>query len=412
MIKFNAALKTILDSVEIVESESVRLTDALGRVLAEDIYSDSDIPGFDNSAMDGFAVKSSDTIGASQDNVKVLEVVEDIKAGDIARKILSHNQAMRIMTGAQIPKGADSVIMVEYTKKNQKSKFKIQNGTKEFVEIYKEVKAADNIRKKAEDIKKNELIISKATQLNCAHIGILASLGRPRVKASRRPKIAVLATGDELVDVNQRLGPGKVRSSNTYTLYSQIIKCGCIPKNLGLAKDDPAQLEKKIRLGLDCDIILTSGGVSVGEYDLVKDVLAKIGTNIKFWQVAIRPGKPLVFGKIKKTLVFGLPGNPVSGMVSFEMFVRPAILKMSGQKEDDQKVVNAILEEDINKKKGTRHFLRAKTRWKGNVYLTAISGPQGSSLLKPMSLANSLIILEEDRGPVKKGTRVRVRFLG
>ncbi len=404
MISFSAALKIILDSVEIIASENVKLTHALGRVLAEDIYSDCDIPGFDNSAMDGFAVKSSDTLGASKGNAKALEVIDEVKAGDMPKKILRRNQAIKIMTGAPIPKGADSVIMVEYTKE-------IKNGRKEFVEIYKEVKTGENIRRKAEDIKKGELIIPKGTPLNCAHIGILASLGKPKIKAGRRPRIAILATGDELVDVGERLGPGKVRSSNTYSLYSQVIKCGCIPKNLGLAKDNPGQLEKKILRGLDCDIILTSGGVSVGEYDLVKDVLAKIGTHIKFWQVAIRPGKPLVFGKIKRALVFGLPGNPVSGIVSFEMFIWPAIIKMTGQKNDNPKEVRALLEEALDKKKGIRYFVRAKTRYKDGVYLCKSSGPQGSAMLKPMSLANSLIILEEKQGPVKKGTEVRVRFL-
>ncbi|MBU0548017.1 MAG: molybdopterin molybdotransferase MoeA [Candidatus Omnitrophica bacterium] len=404
MIKFNAALEKIIDSVEPIESESVRLTGALGRVLAEDIYSDTDIPGFDNSAMDGFAVRSSDTICASSDNAKVLEVIEDIKAGDIAKKTIDHNQAIRIMTGATIPKGADSVIMVEYTKK-------IQNKPRESIEVYKELAAGENIRKKAEDIKKGELIISRGTLLNCGHIGILASLGRPKIQVVRRPKIAILATGDELVGVGQRLAPGKVRSSNTYTLYSQIVKCGCIPKNLGIAKDIPSQLEKKIRRGFDCDIILTSGGVSVGEFDLVKDVLAKIGTKIKFWQVAMRPGKPLVFGNIGKILIFGLPGNPVSGMISFEVFVRPVLLKMTGQRQDRQIEIEAVLEEDIQKKKGMRYFLRARTRWQNGRYLSRLSGPQGSALLKPMSLANSLVILGESQVFFKKGSKVKVRFL-
>lgn len=405
MIEFKKALKTVLDSVENINSESVGITELTGRVLAEDIRSGYDIPGFDNSAMDGFAVISSDTIGASKNNPKVLEVIEDIKAGGTPKKTLRHGQAIRIMTGAPIPKGASpGVVMVEHTKK-------LPDRPKELIAIYKEIRAGENIRRRAEDIRKGELIIPKGTRLNAAHIGILASLGRPKIKVARRPKIAILATGDELVDVGENIGQGKVRSSNTYTLYSQIIKCGCIPKNLGIAKDIPGQLKKKIRRGLDCDIILTSGGVSVGKYDLVRGVLEEIGTDIKFWQVAIRPGKPLVFGKIKKSIVFGLPGNPVSGIVNFEMFVRPAILKMMGQKEDDSKEVEALSEEDLNKTKGVRYFLRARTRWENGVYLTKTSGKQGSAMLKPMSLANSLIIMEEGRGAVKSGTKVRVRFL-
>ncbi len=404
MIRFNAALKIILSSVETIASENLRLTAALGRVLAEDIYADSDIPGFDNSAMDGFAVKSSDTFGASKDNAKILEVVEEIRAGDTAKKKLKRNQTARIMTGAPIPKGADSVIMVEHTKK-------ILNRPQELIKIYRQVSPGENIRKKAEDVKEGELIITKGTWLGAAHIGILASLGRARIRAARRPRIAILATGNELVDVGERMGLGKIRSSNTYTLYSQVIKCGGIPKNLGIVKDNPIRLKEKIRQGLDCDIILTSGGVSVGEFDLVKDVLAKIGTKIKFWQVAMRPGKPLVFGNIGKTLVFGLPGNPVSGMVSFEVFVRPVLLKMSGQKQDKQKEIEAVLEEEIQKKKGMRYFLRARTRWENGRYLSRLSGPQGSALLKPMALANSLVILGENQTIFKKGSKVGVRFL-
>lgn len=404
MIRFNTALKTILDSVKPVASENLRLTAALGRILAEDIYANSDIPGFDNSAMDGFAVRSSDTSGASKDNAKILGVVEDIRAGDTAKKVLKRNQAARIMTGAPIPKGADSVVMVEHTGK-------ISNRPQELIKICRQVSPGENIRKKSDDVKKGELIITKGTRLSAAHIGILASLGMARLRAARRPRIAILATGDELVDVGARMGPGKIRNSNTYTLYSQIIKCGGIPKNLGIVRDDPARLKEKIRQGIDCDIILTSGGVSVGEFDLVKDALAKIGTKIEFWQVAMRPGKPLVFGRYGKILVFGLPGNPVSGMVSFEVFVRPVLLKMSGQRQDERKDIEAVLEEDIQKKKGMRYFLRARTRWENGRYLSRLSGPQGSALLKTMALANSLIILGENQTIFKKGSKVKVRFL-
>ena len=402
MIKVATALRTVLNGIKILNSEVIKLTDALERVLARDIYSDCDVPGLDNSAMDGYAIKSADLKGVSKDNPKVLEVIDDIKAGDIPKRILKPNQAIRIMTGALIPKGADSVVMVEDTRKAKE---------KNKVNIFKEVRIGENIRKAGEDIKKSELVLSEGTHLNSAHIGILASLGRPKVKVVRRPKVAVLATGDEVVDVDEKLEPGKVRSSNSYTLSSQILKCGGIPKNLGIVRDKPKQLEKKIKQGLDCDLILTSGGVSVGDYDLVKDILAKMGTNIRFWKVAMRPGKPLVFGVIKGIPVFGLPGNPVSSMVSFEIFVRPVILKMLGQKEDERKEAEAVLGEDIKKKRGFRYFLRANTRWHQGRYLTRTTGPQGSGILKSMALANSLIILPEDKEFVKKGERVTVRFL-
>lgn len=401
MTSVKDALKTVLKSIKILDAETVKLTDALERVLAQDLYADSDIPAADNSAMDGYAVKSADTKSASKANPKILEVCGDIKAGALPNRILKPNQAIRIMTGAAIPKGADSVVMVEDTRKQEKN-----------VKILKETEAGENIRKAGEDVKKDELVVPSGTLLKSAHIGLLASFGTVKVKVARKPKVAILATGDEVVDVKEKLKPGKIRSSNTYTLYAQIIKSGGIPKNLGIAKDRLSELEKKIKQGLDCDMILTSGGVSVGDYDLVKDVLAKIGTSTKFWKVAMRPGKPLVFGMIKGIPVFGLPGNPVSSMVSFEIFVKPAILKMLGQKySDEKKEVEAVAEEEIKKKSGFRYFLRANTEWKQGMYLTKTTGPQGSGILKSMILANSLIILPEDKEFVKKGEKIRVRFL-
>ncbi len=401
MLKVEEALEAILTNINVLPSEEARITDSLDRVLREDIYSDTDIPTLANSAMDGYAVKSSDTSGASKSKPMTLKVIYDLKAGDIAKMALKKGQAMRIMTGAPIPEGADSVIIVEDTEKKGK----------DGVLIFKEARLGENIRKAGEDIKKGEKVLQKGILLNSAHVGILASLGRPIVKLTRRPKVAILATGDEVIDVDERLEPGKLRSSNTYTLYSQVLQCGGIPKNLGIAKDKPEELEKKLRQGLDCDLILTSGGVSVGDYDLVKFILAKIGTDIKFWKVAMRPGKPLVFGRLNQKFIFGLPGNPVSSMISFEVFVRPAILKLLGQEQDTRKEVDAVLEEDINKKKGLRYFVRAKTRWEDGIYLTRTTGPQGSGILKSMAIANSLIILAEEEEYVQKGTRVTVRFL-
>lgn len=409
MINVNDALLKILAPVRVLNSETINLVDSLGRVLAEDMYADSDIPGFDNSAMDGYAVKSADIKGTSKNNPKVLKVIENIKAGDIPNKILSNNQAVMIMTGAPIPKGADSIVMVEDTKET--NNHVSQNANDMFVEIFKQGKSGENIRRAGEDIKTGELVIQKGTVLRSAHIGILASLGKSPITVTRKPTVALLATGDELVDVHEKVSPGKLRNSNTYTLYTQIIQSGGIPKNLGIAKDDPGQLENKIREGIGCDILLTSGGVSVGAYDLVKDTLSKLGTNIQFWKVAIRPGKPVVFGTIKDKLIFGLPGNPVSSMISFEVFVRPAILKMLGQRQETRKKVDAVLEEDIKKKKGLTYFVRAQTRWDNGVYRTRTTGPQGSAMLKSMARANSMIILPEKDEYIQKGTRVAIQFL-
>lgn len=402
MVSVEKALRTILINVKTLNSETAKLTDSLDRVTAKDIHSDIDIPAFDNSAMDGYAVRSCDTTGASKDKPKVLEVIDEIKAGVMPKKALKKRAAMRIMTGAPMPKGADSVVIVEHTKK----------PAKESVEIYKQAKIGENVRKTGEDIKRGELVMPKGTLLKPSLVGILASLGMARVEVTRRPKIAILSTGDEMVDVRGKLELGKVRSSNTYTLYGQVLKYGGIPKNLGIAGDNTRQLEKRIARGLDCDMILTSGGVSVGDYDLVKPVLAKMGTDIKFWKVAMRPGKPLAFGRLGKVLVFALPGNPVSSMVSFEIFVRPAILKMLGTREDCLKGIDAVLEERIIKRKGARYFLRAKTRWENSAFFTRTTGAQGSGILKSMALANSLIILPEDCESAEKGEKVKIRFLG
>lgn len=408
MILFDQALAKILREIKPLKTETVKLDESLGRILSEDVYAGCNIPGFDNSAMDGFALKAYDSRGASKDSPTFLEVIENLKAGDVSSRTIKTKQAIRIMTGAPLPKGADSVVMVEDTGKTEGT---LRKAGGDIIEVYKKVRAGENIRRAAEDIRKGELVLRRGLLLKPAHIGILASLGRAKVKVTRRPKVAVLATGDEVVDVGKKLTPGKIRSSNSYTLISQILECGGIPKNLGIVGDKPHQLENKIKAGLDCDVILTSGGVSVGDYDLVKDILAKMGTNICFWKVAMRPGKPLVFGTIKGIPVFGLPGNPVSSMVSFEIFVRPAILKMLGQKDGLRKEAEAVLEGDIKKKKGLRYFVRANTRWQQGKFVTDTTGPQGSARLKSMALANSLIILPEEDEHIEKGRRVAVRFL-
>ena len=404
MIKVQDALKTVLKSIKTLDLEVVKLTDALGRVLARDIYSDSNVPAFDNSAMDGYAVKSSDTRRASRQRPQVLEVIENLKAGSVPRKVLKEGQAARIMTGAMLPKGADSVVMVEETARRKE-------GGKDLAAIYKEGGIGENIRKVGEDIRKGEKVMREGVVLKSAHIGILASLGISRVKVTRRPRVAILATGDEVIDIDQKLTPAHLRSSNTYTLYSQILKCGGTPKNLGISRDKPHMLESKLKAGLDCDLILTSGGVSVGDYDLVKFILAKMGTNIKFWQVAMKPGKTLVFGVIKGIPIFGLLVNPASSMVSFEVFVRPTIMKMLGQETEEKREVDAVLEEPVTKKKGIVYFLRSETRWEDGIYLTRTAGSQGSGILKSMALANSLMILPEEEERIEKGVRVTVRFL-
>ncbi len=417
-VKVDEALIVILKSIEIMPAETVILVDALARVLAEDISAGFDIPALDNSAMDGYAVRTKDIISASKTCPKALEVIETVKAGSVPSRSVSENQAVRIMTGAHIPKGADSVIMVEKTR--------LENGK---VKVLESTQLNENIRRAGEDIKKSELVLRKGRVIGPAQMGILASLGREAVAVTKMPRVGILATGDELVEIKEDTQPGKIKNSNTYSLFGQVKKAGAIPCILGIAKDDKQAIQAKIEQGLECDLLVISGGVSAGDYDYVKDVLSGMGAEIspvrdtsssdnrlisngvKFQKVAMKPGKPLVFGIIRGKPVFGLPGNPVSSMVSFEVFIKPVILKMSGQDQDAGNEVEAVLEEDIKKKKGLRCFLRAQTKWENGEYITRTTGPQGSGILKSMALADSLIILPEEAELIEKGTKVTVRFL-
>ncbi|UCE19326.1 MAG: molybdopterin molybdotransferase MoeA [Gemmatimonadota bacterium] len=400
MISKKDALHIVLRNVKEIGSEKVKVLFSLDRVLAEDIYAQSNVPPFDNSAMDGYALLASDT-KKSPSGLKVeLDVIEDVPAGYVATKNLARGQAIRIMTGAPIPCGADAVIMVENTN---------INGRK--VEILKEIRKGTNIRKTGENIGEGDLVIKKGVLIRPAEIGLLASLGKKWVQVNKMPQVAILATGDELVDPDHKLRPGKIRNSNSSILYTQILKCGGIPIDLGIACDEAKVIKEKLLSGLMADMILVSGGISVGAYDLVKDILAELGTRMKFWKVAMKPGKPLAFGLIKGKPVFGLPGNPVSSMVSFEQFVKPAIFKMSGRKHRLQPLVNAIVMEDIRINPGRVHFIRAKTIVNNGVYYTSPSGPQGSGILRSMSQANSLIVLPENLSFVEKDSNVKIQIL-
>lgn len=401
MISVDDALKIVLENINTLADTEVKLTDGLDRVLKEDIYSSFNVPQYDNSAMDGYAVRYQDIQNVSKDNPVTLDIIEELAAGSLSSKIVGENLATKIMTGALIPQGADSVIKIEDTEYVEKNK----------VRIFNKIPLGKNVRKKGEDIKNKELVLSRGTFLKSSHIGLLASLGKQKINVIKNPKIAILATGDEVINIDEKLDPGKLYSSNTYSLFCQIIKCGGTPKILGIAKDNAKDLEEKIKNGFDCDLILTSGGVSVGDYDLVKSTFNNLGADIKFWKVSMRPGKPLVFGIINGIPWFGLPGNPVSSMVSFEIFVKPAIFKMTNQKLYKKTKVEAVLKEDITKKSGLRSYLRAKTFWKDGHYITTTTGPQGSGILKSMVYANSLIILPEEKEVIKKNTKVSVMFL-
>jgi len=418
MISVEQALEKILSYVDVLEAEAVPLLDSLGQVLAEDIYSSINIPPLDNAAMDGYAVQSRDTNNASSQSPQFLRVIDTVIAGSISENEVKPGTAIRIMTGAPVPKGADSVVRFEDTDEAERKKSTTKQSTNE-IGILCKADAGLNIRRAGEDVTKGSIVLPKGAVIRPAEVGVLASLGRSKVMAIRRPVVAILATGNELVDINQPLPAGKIYNSNTYSVAALVQRYGGIPKILGIALDSEDSLVNRLRQGLDADMLITSGGVSAGDYDMVKDVLAKEG-KITFWTVRMKPGKPLAFGTIKgvdkkgatrNIPHLGLPGNPVSSMVTFELFARPAILKMMGKKNLTKPMVEAVIEEPVVNTDGRRVYIRAIVEKRNGQYFARLTGPQGSGILTSMSLANGLVIVPEDKTEVKTGEVVQVIML-
>ena len=301
MISVEKALQTILTRFHPMGLEKINILDARTRVIGENIFASRNIPPANNSAMDGYAVHHTDTKGATKRTPLQLKVVEEIPAGKIPQRKLKKGEASRIMTGAVIPDGANAVVRQEDTQKTGKT-----------VIIYTQVKKGTDIRFTGEDVRKGELVIPKGTVIKPALIGMLASLGNSLISVYRKPRVAIMATGDELVDIQTDPPLGKIVNSNSYALAAQVMECGGIPIIIGIAKDKKADLKKKFKKAMHADLIISSGGVSVGDFDFVKNVMGEIGNSMHFWQVAMRPGKPLAFGAIKGIPLFGLPGNPAS----------------------------------------------------------------------------------------------------
>jgi len=411
MISVDEALEKILSNFHVLEPEDKSLLESPGQVLAEDIYSTLDIPPLDNSAMDGYAVQAQSIRGASNSSPVTLSVIGEVAAGYLPEKEVTPGTAVRIMTGAPVPGGADTVVQFEDTDEEQR---KAQGKPLTEIGIMREVKAGLNIRRKGEDIASGSLVLKSGMALRPQEIGVLASLGRVKVSVIRRPVVAILSTGDELVNIGDSLPEGKIYNSNTYSLAAQVSHYGGIPKILGIARDNIRDLEEKVALGRDADLFLTSAGVSVGEYDVVKDVLAKHG-EIGFWTVRMKPGKPLAFGvlKLDGRMIphLGLPGNPVSSMVVFEQFARPAILKMQGKKDFAKPVIQAKSRSRVKNTDGRRVFARVRVEEREGQYFAYVTGPQGSGILTSMAQANGLMVISEDAPDVEEGDMVCVQML-
>jgi molybdopterin molybdotransferase len=395
------AQKTVFEATKTLGLEKISLLDAFGRVLGEDIIAARDNPPWDNSAMDGFAVRWEDIKQEHAITKPVaLKVIEDVPAGTVATKSVGPGQAIRIMTGAPIPKGADTVVKVEETEPSE-----------ETVKIFKEVERGGNIRPQGEDVKKGDCIIAKGTQIRPAEAGMLAILAKSFVLVYQRPRVAILSTGDELADLDERFDEEKIINSNSYGTAAAVQEAGGIPILLGIAKDQPAALKEKISHGLNADILVLSGGVSMGDYDFTKAVFKDLGAEMNFWKLAIRPGQPLAFGKIQGKLAFGLPGNPVSSMVTFEQLVRPAMLKMGGHRSYGRPVVQAVFQEKFSKRTDRRHFLRGILSRENNMLTVRTTGDQGSGILTSMVKANGLIDVPEEVERLSPGDIVNVQVL-
>ena len=400
MIDFADALRRVIARAKPLAAESVPLTGSLGRTLAQNVRARAPIPPFAKATMDGYAVRADDSRPDAAGQAAELAVIEDLPAGRISRRAIGRGQAVRIMTGAPLPKGADAVVMVEDTEKA---------GTR--VKIFRAVAPGDNIGRAGEDLEKGDLILEKGDLIGPAEVGMLAALGLASVRVVRRPKLAVIATGDEIVEPGKKAGPGCIWNSNGYSLLSLAIQAGTEASYLGIARDKNSQLKLKIQKARSADILVISGGVSVGDYDLVKEELRGLGVRPVFWQLRIKPGKPTFFGVRGRQLVFGLPGNPTSAMVMFHLFVRPAIDRMLGRKRPGLRSAKALLEQEITVRPGRSQFLRGVLVGEGPVLKVDPFPDQRSGVLRSMVKSRVLIVVPADSSRIEKGREVEILFL-
>ena len=412
MLSVEEAREKILAFFHVLEPETKPILEAQGQVLAEDVVGRFDLPPLDNSAMDGYAVQSGGVRDATLESAVVLRVVGSVAAGQLPRHEVTPGTAVRIMTGAPIPRGADAVVPFEDTDETERP---ASGEPITSIGIYIGAPLSANIRPAGQDIKSGERALEKGVVLRSPEIGVLASLGYREVSVIRRPVAAVLATGDELMDLGADMEPGKIYDSNSYSIASAVRSAGGIPMLMGIARDDVESIGAKLRQGLRSDILITAAGVSKGDYDVVKDVLAQHG-KIELSSVRMRPGKPLAFGMLRgpdgrEVPHLGLPGNPVSALVCFEQFGRAAINKMLGKGGLPRPTIEAVLEDPIHNRDGRRVYARAWITKRDGTYYARLTGHQSSNLLTSMARANGLAICPEDLPMKDVGETVTVQML-
>jgi molybdopterin molybdotransferase len=381
----------------------VAVRDALGRVLAESVVSTRRLPPADNSAMDGYAVRAQDLAAATPTGPVELEVVFEVTAGASAERALERGEAARILTGAPLPPGSDTVVRQEDCERR---------GSQLMVRI--SPKEREHVRKAGEDVCEGQRVLAPGTVVGPAQIGMLVSLGRSVVAVHQRPRVAILSGGDELVEPDGEIAGGKIVSSNSYSVAAQCRELGAEPIYLGIARDTPEDLARHFRAGLHTDVLVSSAGVSVGDRDFVRAVLEKLGCTLVLWGVEMKPGYPLAFGRFARDsgpLVFGLPGNPVSAMVTFEQFVRPAVRKMMGHAALFRPVIEARLGERLEKKPGRLHFVRVGLERSGEEIIATSTGSQSSGALSSMTRAQGLLIFPAEERELREGTSVAVQVL-
>ena len=395
------AATTILGSVGLGAVEQVPLIDSLGRVLAIGIKSPIDLPQRDNSAMDGYAVRSEDIRGKCPVQ---LAIVEQIPAGAFPVVTLHTGQCSRIFTGAPLPTGCDGVTRQEYATRISDTVVRIDSDADAF----------GNIRRSGEDLRRDSVVVPMGTELKPAHLGLLASVARDRVPVYRKPRVAVMASGDEIADLDEKasiLDGTKIGSSNTYTLLSAIRLCGAEPIALGIARDNVDDIRDRMNSAQGVDLLVTSGGVSVGEHDHLRTVFEELGGDLKFWRIKMRPGKPVAFGFLRGIPWIGLPGNPVSTMVTFELLVRPAIRKMLGLSRPFRRAVSVRINEPFKSGTSRRDFVRAVVELRDGEFTASITGAQGSGILTSMARANSLLIVPSEVKEVAAGQTLQAILL-